>query len=416
MRLIPFKTRKQREVEARSSWEAGARPPTWLELTGGTTVSGEPVTLWSSVGLPAVGRAIRLLSTNIAQLPLNVYRGYGRDKTLADQTWQFRLLRELPGMGDFTPFDLLSDIVACLEAAGNAYVQKVKAAGEVVALIVIDPGRVRVTRENGEKVFYVKDSATSGEETRYTQATILHIRGFTLNGSDTGLSPIGLHRQKLGAVLAQDRFHGRFFGQGTQTNVGIEIPDEWDQEQARDFRDSWVMAHAGGENAHLPAVIYGGAKFAQLGMSLADSQFVEGAKLNLLEVAHIYDIPPKFLVADSDLTEQDFLALYSLALAPRLRRIEQALFIDADLFPQRIIYPEFDVEHFYRLDAKTKAEVAHMQIQDGSLLVNEYRAELGRPPVPGGDEPQQTPVGGAPNPNTNPMDMPPAPQPADAAS
>lgn len=406
---LPFTTRKSREAETRSYATNGI--PTWQEVSGTGTYSGEVVTLWSAVGIPAIGRAIRLLSTMIANLPLNVYKGRGDDKRLADTTWQYRLLAELPGMGDFTPFDLISDVVASLEANGNAYIQKVKAAGEVVALIVLDPNRVsRVVRENGEKVFYVRDATrdgTAGREKRYTAATILHIRGFTMDGSDIGWSPIAVHRQKLGALLAQDRFHERFYGQGTQTNVGIEVAENWSPEQARDFRQAWKANHSGGENAHLPAVIFGGSKFANLGMTLEDSQFVEGSKLNLLDAANIYDLPPKFLLG-GDLSEQDFIALYQLAAAPRLRRIEAALFVDADLFPQRVIYPEFDISKFFRADAKTQAEVEHMQVQDGTLLQDEQRARHGLPPLPGGvgKKPQTTPVGGAPT--ENPLAVAPA--------
>jgi HK97 family phage portal protein len=403
----PFK-RRSPEGEARQFYNN--RIPTWQELTGGYTYAGEPVTLLSAAGVTAVGRAIRLVSSLIAQLPLNVYRGRGDEKRLADNTWQYRLLAELPGMGDFTPYDLMSDIVASVEGYGNAFVYKVKAAGEVIALVVLDPERVDVKRENGEKVFYVREPL--GPPQRYTLSSVIHIRGFTLNGADVGVSPIALHRQKLAAILGQDRFHARFFGQGTQTNLGIEANEPWSKDQAVDFRTSWMESNAGGTNAHLPAVVWN-AKFAKLGMSLVDAQFVEGAKLNMVEIANMFDLPAKFLTGGSerpnDLAEVDFIGLYQMSIGPRLRRIEMALFADPDLFPQRIIYPEFDVRRFFRTDAKTQAEVAHMQIQDGSLLVDEYRAELGRPPLPGGigQVPQVTPVGGAPNPDsTNPLDEP----------
>jgi HK97 family phage portal protein len=374
-------------------------------LTGGYTAAGVNVTLDTAVGLPAFGAGVRLLGEIIAQLPLNVYRGRGADKRLADGTWQYRLLAEMPGMGDFTPFDLVSDIVGCLECNGNAFLQKVKAADQVIALIVIDPANVQVDRDNGEKVFLVRDG--NGRQVRYTSASVLHIRGFTTTGSDVGLSPIAMHRQKLGAIQAQNEFHGRFFGQGTTTDIAVKHPGRMNDEQQERFFQNWRAHKTGLANAHLPLVLQDNADVVKLGMSLDDSQFVEGERLNLTQVAHILRLPVKFLTGEGDLTEWDFLSLYTLAIAPRLRRIELALFADPDLFPQRIIYPEFDTKPLLRTDAKTQAEVAHIQIQDGSMLPDEYRAEQGKPPLPPmpadpsatpGMVPQITPVGGAPNP------------------
>lgn len=389
-------------------FQGGARLPSWSELSGGFSFSGVSVTQDTAIGLPAVGAAVRLLAETVAMLPLNVYRGRGKDKTLADSTWQYRLLSELPST-DMTPFDLFSDIVCCLECNGNAYVQKVKAADQVVALVVIDPSRVDIVREGGEKVFKVRGDG--GREQRYTASTILHIRGFTLAGSDKGVSPIAMHRQKLGAIIAQDRFHETFFGQGTATNIGVKVPGRMDDAQAEKFLENW-RAHKGGvANSWMPLVFQNGSEPVKMGMSLADSQFVEGEQLNLLQTAHIFRIPPKFLLAGSgmmgDMNEWDFLSLYTLSVAPRIRRLEQALFADPDLFPQRVIYPEFDTKPLLRTDAKTRAEVEHLQIQDGSLLVDEARADRGMSPLPAiptdpskspGAVPQLTPVGGAPNP------------------
>jgi hypothetical protein len=115
--------------ERANLFAASGRPPTWLDVSGGPSLAGMRVSETTAMGMPAISAAVRLLCETIAQLPLNVYRGRAADKRLADWTWQYRLLGVLPGMGDFTPFDLISDIVACLELYGNAYLQKVKGPG-----------------------------------------------------------------------------------------------------------------------------------------------------------------------------------------------------------------------------------------------------------------------------------------------
>lgn len=393
--------------EKRDVFQDNSRVPTWPEVSNwGSAYSPVQVTRESAIGLPAVGRAITLVSETIANLPLLVYQGKQENKRLRDDTWQFRLLNELPGLGDFTPFDLLSDIAACLEASGNAFLQKVKAGNEVVALIVIDPQRVEVERSEGEKRYLIhKDDGTRDT---LTSSTVLHIRGFTVNGSDVGLSPIAMHRQRIGSVSAQEQYVARFYGQGVGKRIAIQMPGPANEAQTKLMMDRWQSNHTGMANAHLPALLTNGATVADIGMSLEDAQFAESQKLDLVQVAHIFRIPPKFLTGQGDLNEWDFIALHQVGVAPRLRRIVAALHTDPDLFPDRALYPEFDVRELVRTDAKTKAEVEHMKIQDGSLLPDEVRAEDGRKPLPSipadpaaepGMVPQLTPVGGAPNPD-----------------
>jgi HK97 family phage portal protein len=393
--------------EKRDVFQDNSRVPTWPEVSNwGSAYSPVQVTRESAIGLPAVGRAITLVSETIANLPLLVYQGKQENKRLRDDTWQFRLLNELPGLGDFTPFDLISDIAACLEASGNAFLQKVKAGSEVVALIVIDPQRVEVERSEGEKRYLIhKDD---GSRETLTASTVLHIRGFTVNGSDVGLSPIAMHRQRIGSVSAQEQYVARFYGQGVGKRIAIQMPGPANKDQTKLMMDTWKANHTGMANAHLPALLTNGATVADIGMSLEDAQFAESQKLDLVQVAHIFRIPPKFLTGQGDLNEWDFIALHQVGVAPRLRRIVAALHTDPDLFPDRALYPEFDVRELVRTDAKTKAEVEHMKIQDGSLLPDEVRAEDGRKPLPSipadpaaepGMVPQLTPVGGAPNPD-----------------
>lgn len=390
MALPSFLRRRAPDSEQRALFQDANHIPSWSEVSGGSGYSPVPVTRESAIGLPAVGRAISLVAETIASLPLMIYEGRGAKKRLRDDTWQFGLLNELPGLGDFTPFDLFSDVAACIEASGNAFLQKVKAAGQVVALIVIDPARVRVYRKNGEKRFEVWDD--QGRAQDYGAGTILHIRGFTVNGSDVGLSPITQHRQRLGFVSAQEQYLGRFYGQGVGKRVALEVPGSPTADQLKMMIATFAANNAGLAQSHLPAVVTNGGKVVDVGLSLEDAQYVESEKMNLIQSAHIFKLPAKFLTGEGDLSEWDFIALHQVGLAPRLKRIAQAFHTDADLFPDRSLYPEFDVRELVRTDAKTKSEVEHMQVQDGTLLKDEARADRGMgplPPIP--EDPTQEP-------------------------
>lgn len=404
------------EPEQRSlGWSDNSRPPSWQDISGAAAYTPLPVTQESAYGLPAVSAAIRLVAETLGSLPLAVFQGFEAEKRRAADSWQYGLLHDLPGMGDFTPFDFISDVASCVEAGGNAYVQKVKAAGRIIALIVIDPARVELKREEGQKYFLIRNR--EGRQERHTAAEILHVRGFTLSGSDLGLSPISVHRTKLGSQMARDQFEGRFFGQGTNFGTAIEFPNKIDEDSQKNFLRRWMRNHSGLANSHLPVMLTDGAKVAKMGMNLADAQYVESEKLNIIQVANIFRLPAFWLggeVPRSTTSEQLLLHLY-MSLLPRIRRIEMAFRSDADLFPDRELYPEFETSELLRTDAKTQAEVDHMQVQDGTRLVDEIRARDGRgplPPIPDdptlepGKVPQLTPVGGQANPSPVPLPAP----------
>ena len=86
-------------------------------------------------------------------------------------------------------------------------------------------------------------------------------------------------------------------------------------------------------------------------------------------------------------------------LAPRLRRIEMALMRDADLFPSGgNLFPESLTNAVLRPSLQTRSAAYKDALKGGWTVANEVRGLENLPPKEGGDELQQTPVGGAPNP------------------
>jgi HK97 family phage portal protein len=416
---VIIRTARGADRELRGGVIGDSRIPSWSEVSSSWSHAGQRVTRDVAMGLPAVSACVQFVAETLGALSIEVWRGQKARKRLAETSWQHILLHEQPCGSECSDFDFIADINGSLETAGNAFVKKLKSKGRVVAMQVLNPDGVMVKRENGEKRFRVVEK----EGTRtYTVSDILHIRGFTIGGSDVGFSPITLHRHALGAALALDEFQGRFFSNGAVPGGAIEISGQITRAQAEEMMEIWDDRHRGPENSNRPGILYNGATWRSVGMSLEDSQFVESQNLTVLQAARIYRIPAVFLDAQgagaagaAGTTEQDLLRLY-FSLLPRIRRIERGLFVDQDLFDAGKIgglYPLLNTTELLRSDAKTRAEVEHLRIQDGSVLVDEARAERGEGPLPPlpedwtqepGKVPQITPVGGAPNPTFEPAE------------
>jgi len=371
--------------------------------------AGVSVTDRTAGGLPAAKEAIRQASAGVAKLDLLVFRGRGKDKRPAPATWQARFFAGTPNEREswFLVWEMTE---ACLTARHNAYWQKLKdERGQVRAVYVVPPRQVtarwntdtsraeyRLTDERGRRSSWLDSSV------------ILHFRvGHPDPGALVAPSPVELHREQLAAALAKSRFESNFYDRGIMQSLAVVFRAEIEPQQARAWREAFEAEHAGLDNQTGVRAFGGGIdKVETVGLSLKDSQYIESMQFSVNEIARMFAWPAALLgagqpsMSDKPITpehEEDRLLRHYLN--PRLGRIEAHVKADPDFFGHGSpIYPLFDVDGRLRADLKTEAEIEHMQIQDGTLLVDEARARRGLPPLPDGvgQIPQIVPVGGSP--------------------
>lgn len=369
-----------------------------------SSLTGERITVEKAAAIPAVLQAIRLVCESTGSLPLRVYKGEGAQKTPATGDWRWRLLHDKPN-DEQGPFDFWHDVAACGETHGNAYLLKDLPRN----LWLIDPSIVTVDRDRRtfEKQFVIRNASDTSRmgrgagELRLTDRDVLHVRGFTLKGGDMGLSPIALERDALGTARSRTIYEASAYRNDATPAAAIETDEPPNAEKAKRILATWNATHGGTANSGKTGVLMGGAKLHTYGLTMRDAQFVESHRFSVEEVARMFNMAASLLGAgDLAEVEQDTKRFLSFGLGARLARIESALRADRDLFGDSGLYPQFYTRDFIRLDAATEAEVRHKDVQSGVLLVDEARADQGRPPLPdgAGQVPQITPVGGAPNP------------------
>lgn len=361
--------------------------------------AGVVVTETEAYGVPAVSNVIRSPAEIIASMPFFVYKD-GPVRERADTSWQWSLLHDQPAP-ELSSYDFWYDVALSLEAVGNAFIRKIRGRGRLLALEVLDPHRVTVERdkETGEKRFDVYIDA--GQIVRgLTTLDVLHIRGFCPNpGAVCGVSLLHLHRDPIGAQIAMQRFEGDYFRNSAQSPVvitGAANPDH-----AEGLGRAWNSAHAGAGNQWKTAAFWGQIDVKTLPVSLNDAMFADAKKLSIEDACRIWRWPKELLELGSDMEFSDeaawsgrFLKYY---LLPRLRRIERALAADSDLFGTSALYGEFLTAALERADYTTRVRGYKDARQGGWVTANEIRALENLPPLDGGDELQITPVGGAPN-------------------
>jgi HK97 family phage portal protein len=380
----------------------------------GLRSAGAPVSESAIRGIPAIHRAARIRAEALASLRLRVWRGDGPDRTRVDTDWRARLFRGAPNEY-CSRFAFWETVGESLAYRNNAYVWKTAdpETGRIVELYALHPDQVRCKGWGKYEVEvrggYVDPVGKGKGIYKVDDATILHVRGHGNGGTAEAPTLIQNFREALAAPVARQRHETRMWAKGSALKAAVVFPGGVSKEQGDVWKTAWRSEYEGAEG-ETTAFLGGGADIKPIGMTMQDAQYVQMAHLTVEDASRIMGVPANLIggvqtTQQATTLEQDLATWLRFGLGPELERIESALESDWELFgPRALLYPMFDTENFVRGDVMTEDTVAHNQVQDGRLLVDEWRHSKGLPPLPNGagSIPQVVPVGGGPNPASAP--------------
>lgn len=390
-----------------------SNPAMWFvnggSAAGGSTVAGIGVNAGNAMRCAGVYACVRVVSEDVAKLPLVIYRRRGDGAKLpADKHPLYRLLKSRPNSWQ-SSFEWREMMQAHVELRGNAYsfISR-NQAGVVEELLPLHPDRVTLLRAPDGELFYRIGSGPNDPEVPLTvpRSEMLHLRGMTLDGY-YGLSPIAWARETIGLTLAAELHGAAYFGNGARPDIVLSSVAPITPEAAAGIRDNWERLYKGTRGAHRPAVLPFDMKIEKLNITNKDSQFLELRQFQVADVARIFRLPPHKIMDLSRATftniEQQSLDYYLDGLMPRLERFESAMMRDLLSVEEQDEYEiEFDFTRILRGDLKTTMEAIASGRNWGIINANEGRRWLNLPPRKDGDqflEPlNMTPAGSQPVP------------------
>lgn len=397
--------------ERRASVESPQTPLTstsLLEVLGGAPVeAGVPVTERTSLHMPAVWRAVSVIASVSASLPLHTYRNNSRERVTS-------ALLDNPHP-ELTAYELWRLCYVHRLLWGNAYLQKLRnGAGQVKELWPITPDRVQVDRIGTEKVFRVTDD--EGKTHLFGTRDILHIPGLGYDGI-TGCSPIRAAAEGVGLAMAAEKSAARLFGSGNMVSGVLQSEQRLNADQAAQLKAQWKAKLSGVQNAHEIAVLDSGASFSPVTMPYKDAQFLESRQFQVIEIARMFGVP-LFLLMESEKTtswgtglEQQARGFVTFDLSPTwLTPTEQR--VTKELLPAGK-YARYAVQGLLRGDSEARAAWYNAMRTTGAFSANDIRELEEMEPLPegmGGDTYMQ-PLNMAPL-GTDPtqIDTPPTPE------
>lgn len=356
--------------------------PQLVSLFGGTpSIAGVTVSERSALGLSAVWRCVNLIAGSIASLPLRTIRTNADGTTQRARSW----LDDPAGSDGVTSFEWVEYLLVSMLLHGNAYFYKITGGvGQILGLQPLPPLRVGVEVKNGRKLYRV--SLENGQTVQYTDREILHIPGITLDGY-TGISPITIAKNSLGAAIGQERSAARLFSSGLLASAIITPDDDLSPEEAGEIATGLERTMSGEAHAGEIHVINRRMKITPWTIEPEKAEFLSSRSFSIDEVSRWFGIPPHLLGQTekqtsfgAGLTEQNRgLARYTFI--PWTSRIEQRL--------SRLLADGLDAEFDYSMLIKPSTEdeidLLVKQVDSGILTVNEARRIRNMPELPGGD-------------------------------
>jgi len=353
--------------------------------------SGEVVTPETAMRVSAVYTCVKILSRQLATMPLNVYRRVGESGREIAKEHPLQKLFHYDRTNAFqTYFDFKQMMQARLCLRGNAYAFIVFGrGGEIKALRPLHPDHVVPREQNGEVVY---DYFTSRGKMTLGRDEVLHLKDISTDGL-VGLSPIDQMMEVIGSAISIDKHGASSFKNGARFGGILTVPGKLDPKSIENIRKSWQQQYAGSDNAGKTGILEQGMDYKPIAMSNEQAQWLDSMKFKRSEIYGIFQVPPH-MGGDLDRAtfsniEQQSIDFVQYTMMPWFTLWEASL--QCSLFSkseQEEYFVKFNANAFLRGDGLARAQKLAIERQNGIISANEWRAyeELNPLPKEAGDK------------------------------
>jgi HK97 family phage portal protein len=370
-------------------------PRVWAKYFGSNASdSGVSVTVNSLLSYSPIWAGVRMISQDVAQMPLYVYRRANGGKERATEHAAYRLLRRQANE-DMTASMWKQVVVTHALLYGVSYTLIDRTGGaEPDQLLPVSPDRVRSFRDHQTGALRYEvgfaDRPDLQNPVRVPAGDMIVILGLTLDGLG-GLSLIEYARNSIGRGLAAEKYSNKYFRNNARPGGILVHPNKLDDVALNNLRDSFSQLQEGLDNAHRFAILEEGMQWIQTGVDPEKSQLIQSLEFGVKDASRVLGIPPHRLGDDSKTSfaslEQENLSYQQSSLGPWYSKIQEesyAKLLSPDERKADSHTVEFERNAILQADAKTRHDVYAVGLNWGFYNRNEVRAWENMNPLPDG--------------------------------
>jgi len=353
---------------------------------GEMSASGQRVSVESAMRLSTFAACVRLKSQIVSTLPLKLYRRTDKGREPAPEHPMYRVLCKSPN-AEMTPSRFMLMVNASLDLRGNSYTEKLRIGPRVVGLQPLLPQFVTPKRLDSGRISYEYQEPGHAKRT-ISSRDMMHIRGFGIDG-ESGLDPVALGRDVLGAAAAADESAAKVFAQGLSASGFLSAEQKLTPTQREELRAS-LAKFSGSTNAGKLMVLEAGVKYAGVTMEPERAQLLESRSYGVEEICRMMGVPP-FMIGHMDKQSSWASSVEGMNLVFLVNTL-RAILVNIEQEISRCLldnsdeyYAEFSVEGLLRADTAARAALYSIALQNGWMSRNEVRRLENLPPIAGGD-------------------------------
>jgi HK97 family phage portal protein len=384
MKILGFEiTRASVPQEKRGFYDTIAAWRSSVNFTNVTAPGYGLANPWEAMGVPAVYACVSKIAKTIAACPKQVYdvSEPHNARRIMDSPVA-RMLATKPNSYQ-TGYSFWFLTATRQPLWGNFYaeIQRDLKTGEAIGLYPLLNQDVTPELKAGKKIFRVGGRDMADDD-------IFHVME---PGFISGVSKIAMHRSAIRASVEMQSFTEGFYRNGMKSSGALTHPGELSVEAGERLRSQFAANYQGGDNAGRPMLLEEGVRFEPFSMPLGDAEFVATQRLQIAQIARIFDVPLHKLAemdgAKFNNIEQQNLAFVIDCIEPIITSYTQEadkLFADRDRGRLEL---RISTDHLLRGDMQSRLTALATARQWSIMTINEARRSLGLNDIgPAGDE------------------------------
>ena len=341
------------------------------------------VTIDTALSVPAVWAAVSFLSRTLAALPLHSYRNSSEGPVKISGGLQ-TLIHEAPN-AEWTSFKLRQYFWQQVFTGGRGLLWIERGGNNVIGLWPIDPTQTYIQRDAMGRTTYTTLGKT------YPAADVIDVPFMLKADQLAHYGPIMQGAKAIQLALAMNDYGSNFFAGGGVPPLAIEGPMPANAETMKRARSDIARSIDAARKDSLPIVnMPTGYTLKPIGFDPDKGQMTEARRMQIEEIARLYNLPPVFL---QDLThgtfsntEQQDLHLTKHLVAQWAEALEEEM--NLKLFGQRNggRYVEHNLDGLLRGDFASRMAGLAAGVQNALLTPNEARGLENRPQHKNGND------------------------------
>ena len=332
---------------------------------------------------PTVAACGNKIANTLSVLPLQLYVHTKNGKRKATFNPLFRIL-ENPAYEETSTL-FYGTMVRHIIFNGNAYIYKMRAEGQLAGLSLVDPKKVKVTRDSsGKKIFNIEGKAYSSKE-------ILHIPypGTGYNGT-LGKSPAETHRELIDLDNKLLDYINNYFDNSLGSRYALKPGASYNQKadltkfyaQIMPAYNKFVLGNSNAGKVMIPPPDTELQKLDQ--PSNVEGELHSLLKMVEAQICLAFNVPPEIIDSTNqkygslEQKQNDFLSNCVQPLGDHICKCMETLLEDNWTHS---FFIQYEYKNLLTTDTATTIDYLSKEVQSGLMSVNEARAKLGLPDI-----------------------------------